>query len=291
MRPTPAGSQALPQSGCPHTFPYMFPWTHTRRTLTVDPRMTTEDPEAMHLHVKVSFLPAAQSISRDTPLTEKSVDSQPAQRDGKIRRGIRATEKIFGVILAGGQSRRFGQAKVLAALGGAPMASWGVRALQGAGLSVGVVSDEEGVEAALGIPARPDLVAGLGPMGGLWTALQWAQERGDDGVLLLGCDMPLVNEAVLRTVLSWSDTAPAVVPLGSKGAEPLCALYRAACTSVVEHRLRSKDLSLHGLAEAVGAVFIGEEAVAAVTDPCAAFLNVNTVKDRDRAERFLDARR
>ena len=171
------------------------------------------------------------------------------------------------------------------------MASWGVRALKAAGLAVGVVSDDDGMEAALGVPARPDLEAGLGPIGGLWTALRWAQERGDDGVLLLGCDMPLVSEAMLRAVLGWSDTAPAVVPMGPEGPEPLCALYRAACASVIQHRLRSKDLSMRGLAQALGAVLIGEEDVAAVTDPQIDFLNVNTVTDRDRAEHFLTTRR
>ena len=201
-----------------------------------------------------------------------------------------ADERIFGVILAGGRSRRFGQPKAFAALCGSPMASWGVRALQEAGLPVGVISDEEGVEAALGVPARPDLEAGLGPIGGLWTGLQWARERGDEGVLLLGCDMPLVSEALLRAVLGWSDNAPAVVPVGSEGPEPLCALYRVACVSAVEHRLHSEDLSLHGLAQAIGAAFIDEGAVAAVADPKCEFLNVNTVSERDRAEHFLDTR-
>ena len=224
------------------------------------------------------------SPSQPEDPTDTRVPSTPSSSEEP------AAESIFGVILAGGQSRRFGGAKVFAELGGAPMASWGVQALQGVGLAVGVVADAEGVEAALGVPARPDLESGLGPIGGLWTALQWAQERGDDGVLLLGCDMPLVPEAMLRTVLGWSDTAPAVVPVGPKGPEPLCSLYRAACASAVEDRLRSEDRSLHGLAQAVRAVFIGEEAVAEVTDPRVAFLNVNTVEDRDRAERFLDAR-
>ena len=201
------------------------------------------------------------------------------------------TETIFGIILAGGESSRFGRAKLFAPLGGAPMASWGVRALKVAGLTVGVVSDEEGVEDALGVPARADLKAGLGPIGGLWTALEWARERGDDGVLLLGCDMPLVSEAMLGTVLGWSQTAPAVVPMGPEGPEPLCALYRAACAPVVEHRLRSGDLSMRGLVEAVGAVLIGEEVVAEVANPRVTFLNVNTVEDRDRAERLLDVRR
>ena len=199
-------------------------------------------------------------------------------------------EKIFGAMLAGGKSRRFGRSKVFATLAGAPLASWGVRALQSAGLPVGVVSDEEGVEAALGVPARADLEADLGPIGGLWTALQWASERGDHGVLLLGCDMPLVSEALIRTILDWNDDAPAVVPVGLEGPEPLCALYRSTCTPEVERRLHSNDRSLRGVAKAVGAAFIGEDAVARVADAQTAFLNVNTVRERDRAEDLLDPR-
>ena len=190
-------------------------------------------------------------------------------------------------MLAGGRSRRFGRSKAFAPLSGAPMASWGACALQSAGLLVGVVSDEEGVEAALGLPARPDLEAGLGPIGGLWTALQWAGERGDHGVLRLGCDMPLVNEALVRAILEWDDAAPAVVPVGLKGPEPLCALYRSTCTSEVERRLHSQDRSLRGLAEAVGAAYIGEDAIARVADLQTTFLNVNTVSEQDRAEELL----
>ena len=193
-------------------------------------------------------------------------------------------------MLAGGKSCRFGGPKVLAPLSGAPMASWGLSVLEAAGLAVGLISDEEGVEAALALPARPDLEAGLGPIGGLWTALQWASERGDDGVLLLGCDMPLVNEALVRAILDWDDAAPAVVPIGSEGPEPLCALYRSTCAPEVERRLHSDDRSLRGLAKALGAAFIGEDAVARVADAQTTFLNVNTVGERDRAEALLEAR-
>lgn len=48
---------------------------------------------------------------------------------------------------------------------------------------------------------------------------------------------------------------------------------------------------MRGLVEAVGAVLIGEEVVAEVANPRVTFLNVNTVEDRDRAERLLDVRR
>ncbi len=187
-----------------------------------------------------------------------------------------------------GESRRFGQAKALATLRGTPMASWGVRALRAAGLAVGFVSDQEGVEAALGVPVRPDREAGLGPIGGLWTALQWAEEPGDDGVLLLRCDLPLMSEAMLRTVLGWSARAAAVVPMGPEGPAP------SRCARCTEPRARRRSST--GSAPKTGPCagwqrlsFIGEEAVAEVSDPRVSFLNVNTVEDRDRAETLLDS--
>ena len=194
---------------------------------------------------------------------------------------------IFGVVLAGGKGRRFGGPKALAPLAGTPMAGWSIRALRTAGLPVGVISDEERVQAALGVPVRPDLVAGSGPIGGLWTALKWAEERGDDGVLLLACDMPLVDPTLIGTILGWSRTAPAVVPMGPAGPEPLCGLYRTACMSEVEQRLHSEDRSLQGLIQAIRASLIGEDIVAEVADPKIAFLNVNTEEELGRAEGFL----
>ena len=109
-------------------------------------------------------------------------------------------------------------------------------------------------------------------------------------MLLLGCDMPLINEALVRTILDWDDHAPAVVPVGPQGPEPLCALYRSTCAPEVERRLHSRDRSLCGLAKAVGAVFIDEDAVARIADAQTMFLNVNTVRERDRAEDLLDPR-
>jgi molybdopterin-guanine dinucleotide biosynthesis protein A len=67
-------------------------------------------------------------------------------------------------------------------------------------------------------------------------------------------------------------------------------LYRSTCTPEVERRLHSDDRSLRGLAKAVGAAFIGEDAVARVADAQTTFLNVNTVRERDRAEDLLDPR-
>ncbi len=198
-------------------------------------------------------------------------------------------ERVFGVVLAGGGSSRFGRPKALAPMAGAPMASWSVAALQAAALPVGIVSAIPEIGLALGVPARPDVEPGLGPLGGLRTALEWARERGDDGVFLLGCDMPLIGEALIRLVLEWGGDARAVAPIGSNGPEPMCALYRAACGPTVEEGLRSADQSLHALLKAVDADLVDRDTVASVADPEVAFWNVNTETDGVRAGELLAA--
>ena len=145
------------------------------------------------------------------------------------------------------------------------------------------------VALVLGSPARADLQPGLGPWGGLWTALEWARERGDDGVFLLACDMPFVTEGVVRLVLNQPERAPAVAPFGPDGVEPLCALYRLHCVPVVEKRAASGDLSLHGVLRVLDAALVDRGRLAGVVDPKTCFLNVNTVADVVRAEEILSA--
>lgn len=198
-------------------------------------------------------------------------------------------EKFFGAVLAGGQSRRFGRPKALVPVGGVPLGSWSVRALEGAGLSAGVVTADEAIGKALGVPFRADLQPGLGPLGGLWTALEWARERGDDGVFLLACDMPFITKRMVRLVLDQPQVALAVVPLGPDGMEPLCALYRLRSVEEVEKRASSGDLSLHGVLGALDAALVDSSLLAGVVDPKTCFLNVNTVADLARTEEILSA--
>ena len=198
-----------------------------------------------------------------------------------------AQELVFGVVLAGGSSRRFGRTKALAEVGGAPLASRSVDALRSAGLPVGMITADEEIGATLGVSSRPDIEPGLGPLGGLWTALEWGRERGRASVFLLGCDMPLVTAEVIRLVIGRRGAAPAVAPVGPDGLQPLCALYRPACLPEIERRIRSDDRSLHGLLAAVGAEQVGEHQVAAVADPETVFWNDNTEAAGARAAELL----
>ncbi len=111
------------------------------------------------------------------------------------------------VLAAGGSTRMGGPTKLLLPVGGRPLVRWVVRAALAAGFEeVGVVlgHDPDRVRGALeGLPVRridnPDFAAGLSTS--LRRGLEWASERADAALVLLG-DEPGVEPAVIGRVLA-----------------------------------------------------------------------------------------
>ena len=85
------------------------------------------------------------------------------------------------VILAGGKSRRMGRDKRTLRVGNRTLLSHTKAALSEAGWKARVVSD--------------DLKPGLGPLGGIATALR---KTNHSRVLFVGCDMPFLSGELLR---------------------------------------------------------------------------------------------
>lgn len=203
---------------------------------------------------------------------------------------------ILGVVLAGGESRRFGSLKAVAEVAGVPMVVRAVEALASTGLPVAVVTSREDVRDAVrqasggpGTVFLEDRVPGAGPLGGLHAALCRAREQEHRGVLLLGCDLPLLPSGLVRIVAEEFEADPSrpVAPEspGPRGIEPLVGCYPVAILPEVERRLRGPDgRALADLLAATGARRIPLRRIREVADPKSAFLNVNTPADRKRAE-------
>lgn len=197
-----------------------------------------------------------------------------------------ARTRLLGAVLAGGEGRRLGGPKAAASVGGVSMVGRAVAVLGEAVDDVVVVSSVR-VEGAPA-PVIPDRVEGAGPLGGLDAALRHALERGKEGVLLLGCDLPLVTAEILAEVAVALEANPAVAPARATGGiEPLCAAYAVAILPAVERRLGEADRSLHALFREVGGAVLTPMGTA---DHAMAFLNVNTPDDRRRAEAALAGR-
>lgn len=98
--------------------------------------------------------------------------------------------KRLGAIIAGGKATRFGGDKAAAILNERPLIDHVVERLRKQVDHLIVVGREwPGLESVNDLPS-----AGLGPLGGVNAALQYAQQYGFDEVVTAGCDVLPVPE-------------------------------------------------------------------------------------------------
>ena len=142
------------------------------------------------------------------------------------------------------------------------------------------------------VPVRPDLTCGAGPLGGLHAALAWARERGDAGVFLLGCDLPLVPPALVARLATGFDAARPTVPAssGPLGIEPLCACYPVGLMAAAEKWLAAGRFGMGKFVRAHAPVVMSRAQLASIAGARHAFLNVNAPADLERAADLLGQR-
>jgi molybdopterin-guanine dinucleotide biosynthesis protein A len=195
--------------------------------------------------------------------------------------------EISAAILAGGRATRLqGADKASLLVGGRRIIERQLAALAEVAGEVRIIVAAGAGDAAryadLGVPIVADAVAGVGPLGGLYTALLEARY---DRVLVLACDMPFVPAAVLQHLVIESGTGEqvdAVVPRSGAGLEPLCALYRRQTAPAVRALIDSGERRMTALLARLRVRAIDEGAFAPY-DGGTLFMNVNTPHDYARA--------
>ncbi|MFN7993041.1 MAG: molybdenum cofactor guanylyltransferase [Bryobacteraceae bacterium] len=143
-----------------------------------------------------------------------------------------------GFVLAGGRSSRMGRDKALLPFRGGTLGGYVAAAVASAAGSAIVIGDPQKY-AILGYPVTPDRTPGIGPLGGIETALSCTAA---DWNLILACDMPGITLPFLLELLEKAEAsfADAVIPCGPSGImEPLCAVYHARCLTVLRNALDS----------------------------------------------------
>jgi molybdopterin-guanine dinucleotide biosynthesis protein A len=195
---------------------------------------------------------------------------------------------MLGVVLAGGLSTRYGSPKALATVGGRRIVDRAAAAVLEAAECVVAIANDPEIARAVGIPARPDVHAGLGALGGIHSALIWAAEEGRAGALVVACDMPFVSVPLLRRMLTLAPAADVVAPEsgGRRGIEPLCACYATSCLPAIDAAIARGDTRVISFHDGVRVERIALEEVRTFGEPATLFLNVNTPEDRERAERI-----
>jgi len=144
--------------------------------------------------------------------------------------------QTIGVVLAGGEGRRFGAAKGEVVLGGSTLAERAARALKPLCGSVLVSIAKGGTNPAPGNATVEDQGPRRGPLGGLAAAFA---ATGQADLLVLACDYPAVGTSFLRSLVSAGEAGGDLVfPVDPTGRDhPLVALWRRSAEPAVQNAL------------------------------------------------------
>jgi molybdopterin-guanine dinucleotide biosynthesis protein A len=198
------------------------------------------------------------------------------------------------IILAGGESSRFGSNKALALLGGKPLVCHIAERLSRIAdetlVVIGRLEPKSDYEAVLPSRARVlnDTQEGKTPFNGIVTGLQAANS---EYAFICACDVPFVNERVVELLFRRASSVDAAIPKWNEGAiEPLEAVYRAVSTlQVARETMTISDQRLKAMTNKLAhVVYVSVEDELSKLDPdLRTFFNVNSRKDLETAEQMF----
>ncbi len=191
---------------------------------------------------------------------------------------------VSGIVLAGGLSRRLGRDKAVEPIGGEPLIARCIGRLSAVADEIIVVVN--GIERGKQLPLPPtcrvvvDVYADSGSLGGIFSGVS---AMGDEWGMVVACDMPFLNIALLKHMLSLREGFDAIVPVLDGRPEPTHALYSKACLPHIERRLQAGDLKIARFFDDVSVRYVSQEDIDAHDPDHLSFFNVNTQSDLEKA--------
>jgi molybdenum cofactor guanylyltransferase len=181
---------------------------------------------------------------------------------------------MIGVVLIGGKSKRFGSDKVLSQFMGKPLIKHVVDTIQPLFDEVILIGHKR--KSLESFRVVEDIRPGCGPLGGIYTALMATDA---EYCFVCATDMPNLNAGLISHMISLADGHDIVMPMWSKGREPLHAIYRRSLISSIATLLDHNILRIFSLIEKTDTLFIPEKTIRMYGDPSVLFSNINTQHD------------
>ncbi len=200
------------------------------------------------------------------------------------------TNGVTGLILAGGKSKRLGQDKALLPW---PREDSPTTLLQHVSAVLASVCAD-----VIVIGNRADLngfnvVPDVSPVGSSLTGLvSGLQAAKTPLVLAVACDMPFLNDRLLRALVGYAtDDWDAVAPVVRHEPEVLHTVYRRRCLSVAAQMLQTGDLRLGRLIDRLRVRRVSVDELRRFDPDLISMCNINTPQEladaRERARRDM----
>lgn len=203
------------------------------------------------------------------------------------------TRNISVAILAGGMSKRLGTDKALVRLAPdePPLLGLVIDRVRPLSDDLFVVSSPRPAYEQFGIEVKPDLYPATGVLGGIGSALRHARH---DACLVVSCDHPFLNRALIEAMVAAPGEWDLVVPVmpgesrqgGATVRQTLHAVYRKSCLPAIERKLAEGRLQIVGFFDDVRVAEFPLETTLAIDPLLRSFFSVNTPEALETARRW-----
>jgi molybdopterin-guanine dinucleotide biosynthesis protein A len=183
---------------------------------------------------------------------------------------------VVGFVVAGGQSRRMGRDKALLPWADETLLDHALERLRAITDDVRILCGPTPRYESHGAPVVSDAVTDQGALGGVLSGLM-ALDRPLG--LFLAVDLPGVPAALLEALVKAAPGFDAVVPVWSRGPEPLCAVYASSCLEPIRRRLAARQAKMTSFWPDVLVREWGPADIAPFGEPDALFANLNDPGD------------
>lgn len=191
-------------------------------------------------------------------------------------------EPATGAILAGGKSRRMGTDKCfIRDPSGASVVESIIAKFDRIFPEVLVIANDAEPYERLGVTIQRDVIPDSGSLGGIYTALASAKYGR---CFVVACDMPFLNEALIRHMVELPVSYDALVPRLNGETEPIHAIYRKTCIPAIERVLQAGGRRIVDFFDEVKVQYLPREEILALDPEGLSFFNINTPEDLDRAK-------
>ena len=136
-----------------------------------------------------------------------------------------------------------------------------------------------------------DIIKGIGPIGGLYTALQNTDTLCN---FVTAIDYPLVNRklvyALWQKVENLLNIHDAIIPVYDDGPHPLFGFYRKTCIKAIEKCIKNKKFSILGISDYCNIAFSDIKKILPDRDKIlleTSLMNINTPDDYKKLLKML----
>jgi molybdopterin-guanine dinucleotide biosynthesis protein A len=197
---------------------------------------------------------------------------------------------VTGAVMAGGRSSRLGRDKALLEIEGETLLARTVRLLSSLCDEVIVVGPPERSSVVPQVRVVPDERPGIGPLGGIATALRAARH---DAVLVVATDLPLLNpvllQHLLRNQIHGLPPTDVFIPRVEGRTQQLHAIYSRRCLAIIDEQIVRGDFKIDRFFSRVSTQVIGEAEIRHYDPELHSFRNINTEDDWQAVQAILAA--